>query len=258
MTPINRRGCPLQQLLSGSIHQSDAAFHVSGDKAAADGVDYVLMQRLQAEQLAAFVAQLHARLPELGRQSAGEMRHREISEEVYQDDDLKRLQVAARGNLKRGNTLEEAKLQQRAEADERHSRRHISPVAGQQNAGNNNDQRIEEVEKGVNAAGNVNQGGSKSQVGENLNDRLTLVLLPNGCQEHEQEGNREPGDNHAFKEANLDVIRSESDDQEFNGEKARYGQDTDFHKPRQPCPLVESNVSHPRLSLCRFRKLRPA
>src|SRR5438270_540013 len=100
MPAIDGRGCALQQLLSGSIHQSDAAFHVSGDKAAADGVDYVLMQRLQAEQLTAFVAQLHARLPELGRQSAGEMRHREISEEVYQDDDLERLQVAARGNLK--------------------------------------------------------------------------------------------------------------------------------------------------------------
>src|SRR6185312_9458194 len=46
MPPINRRCRSLQNFLSGSVHQRDAAFKIGSDKSAANGMDDIFMQRL--------------------------------------------------------------------------------------------------------------------------------------------------------------------------------------------------------------------
>ena len=46
---------------------------IRGDKAATDGVDHILMQRLQAQQLAALAFQFKSGLAELGGERAGQM-----------------------------------------------------------------------------------------------------------------------------------------------------------------------------------------
>jgi hypothetical protein len=75
------------------------------------------MQRLQTKQLAALVPQLHAGLAQLGGQRTGKVRHRHIGAEVDDDNDLERLEVAARGILKRRYSLKIDELQQRAKTN---------------------------------------------------------------------------------------------------------------------------------------------
>src|SRR6185437_1889399 len=92
---VNRRGSAFQQLLSGSIHQSDATFYIGSDQAAANGVDHVFMQGLKAEQFAAFILQLHACLSKLGCKSDGKVRHGKISKQVDENYGQERLGIWA-------------------------------------------------------------------------------------------------------------------------------------------------------------------
>src|SRR5947209_1319844 len=109
---------------------------------------------------------------------------RQICAEIDDDDDLKRLEIATRGILERRYALKITELQKRAETDKRNSRRHVRPVTRQQNAGNDDRQWIEEVEKGVDAAGDVNQSGDEGEISKNLDDGLALGFLPERGQQH--------------------------------------------------------------------------
>src|SRR6478672_1283399 len=177
------------------------------------------------------------------------MRHRQIRAEIDDDDDLKRLEIATRGILKRRYALKIAQFQQRAKTDKRNSRRYVSPISRQQNAGNDNRQWVEEVEKCVDAAGDVNQRGDECEIGENLDDGLALGFLPERGQQHEEERNNKPGDNYSFKQMDVDVVRRQLGDEKLDSKENRDDDDTNFHKPCQPRPLVKPDVSHFRLFL---------
>jgi len=79
----------------------NAALKVRGDESVADGMDHVFMQRLQAEQLAALVAQLHAGLAAAWQQRTGEVRHSQIGAEVDDDYNLEGLKIAAGGKTEK-------------------------------------------------------------------------------------------------------------------------------------------------------------
>src|SRR6476660_5009546 len=178
------------------------------------------------------------------------MRHGKISEEVDQDHDLERLQIDARRKLERRNALKIRELQDGAKTNERDRGRQIGPVSRQQNAGNNNHQRIEEVEEGIDAAGHIHYGGGEGQIGEDLNHCLELVFPPQRVQDDEENRRRVPDQNNRDEKAGGDVVRRQVDDQEFNGKQERNDDDTNFYKPCQPCPLIESNGAHS----CRFNE----
>src|SRR5258708_39195638 len=101
-------------------------------------MDHVFMQSLQAEKLSALVPQFHARLPQLGCQSAGEERNEKIGKEVGEDDKLQRLQFSTRGELKRRETDEITKFNNRTEENERNRCGQVPPLARQQNTGDKN------------------------------------------------------------------------------------------------------------------------
>src|SRR6267142_4991943 len=134
------------------------------------------------------------------------MRDSQIRAEIDDDDDLKRLEIAARGVLIRRYAIKITEFQQRPETDERNSRRYIGPITRQQDAGNDDRQRIEEVEKGVEAAGDVNQRGDKGQINKDLDNGLALGLLPERGQQHKKERNDKPGDDYGFKQADVDIV----------------------------------------------------
>src|SRR6185312_15989062 len=97
-------------------------------------------------------------------------------------------------------------LQQRAKANKRDSSGQIGPVSRQQNAGNDDGQRIEKVEKSIDAAGDIDQRRDKRQVSKNLDNGLVLGLLPERDQKHEEERNRKPDDNYGLKQTDIDVV----------------------------------------------------
>ena len=61
--------------------------------------------------------------------------------------------------------------------------RQIGPDPRQQNAGNNNDQRVKEVQRTVHAARGINHQRDHHQVGDDLQQRLDAAFFPERQQE---------------------------------------------------------------------------
>ena len=95
-----RRGV-FQKPLPRRIDQRDAAIQPRRHQPAADRVDDVFMQHLQAFQRPAGVFELHAYLPELGRQQAGEVCNCQKGEQVNKDNRLQRRKSRVRGAIRR-------------------------------------------------------------------------------------------------------------------------------------------------------------
>src|SRR5437660_1396404 len=174
---------------------------VGGDQPTADGMDHVLMQRLQVDQLSALVLEFHAGLSQLGCQTAGQVGDRHVSEEVGQDHRLQRLQISVWRDLVGRDFFKIRKFQQRAKQDEGNRSRQISPVPGQQDAGHDDQQGVEEIEERINSSGHVNYRCGKGQVGKNLGDGLQLVLIPEGEQHDKKNGNRVPDQDYIDEQA---------------------------------------------------------
>ena len=77
-----------KQLLRGGVRQSDVAVEPGGDQAAADGLNNIFVQRLQVFQRPASVFQLYVNLAQLRRQQSGQIGHRQIAEQIDEDDGL--------------------------------------------------------------------------------------------------------------------------------------------------------------------------
>src|SRR5262249_4643090 len=116
----------------------------------------------------------------------GEMSHGHVSTEIEQNNNLQRFEVAASRNLEGWNAIKVAQFEQSAKKDERDSCRQIRPVTWQQNAGDDNYQRIEKVEKRVNATGYIDHCGGKGQIGEDLYDGLKFKFLPERMQDNKK------------------------------------------------------------------------
>ena len=139
-----------------------------------------------------------------------------------------------RRNLIRRDLLKIRKLQQQSKKDERDGGRQVSPIARQQNAGDNDHQRIEEIKKGINASGHVDHGRGECKVGEYLGNGLHLVFAPERLQEGKKNRDREPDHHDGDKHRGRNMVGREVNDQEFNRKQKRDDDDTDFYKPCQP------------------------
>ncbi len=151
-----------EQIFGGRIDQLDGTVQIGGDEAAGDGVHDDLMQELKVLQLERFVLQGNVGLAHAVRQLVGKVGDGKVGEEVDEDDRLQRFKVRTGAGVG-ANHIEVRELKDSAKQDERHSGGEIGPGFRQQGTGDNDDEGIEEVERGVDAAGDVNDAVAKNR-----------------------------------------------------------------------------------------------
>src|SRR5579864_7902465 len=88
-----------------------------------------------------------------------------------------------------------AELERKTEENESNSGRGIGPQTRKLQAGDENDERIKEVERGINVTGDVDNGGGEDQVGENLKAGLDFRLVPDRDQEQLDQSDGVPEQN---------------------------------------------------------------
>ncbi len=119
----------------------------------------------------------------------------------------------------------------------------VGPGPRQQNAGHDDDQRIEKVEGAVDAAGGVNHQGDQGQIGKHLQQRLDAVFLPEGQQQEVKNGNRVPQqddvDEQPQRESELGVSWAMASSMPS---RQCQNDDADLDQPGQPQPLIEHGL----------------
>ena len=154
-------------------------------------------------------------------QQASQVGDREIGKQVDENDDL---QVAIRdGSSGIGrNHVEIGQFENGSIQDESQRRGQICPGPRQQHAGHNDDQRIEEVQRAIDAAGDIDHQRDHDQVGEHLQKGLKRCSSRPKA-EDEEKRKHEP-QQHAWKEqAKGSGARSEPDDGQFDAEQEQSG-----------------------------------
>ena len=114
--------------------------------------------------------------------------------------------------------------------------------ARQQHASDHDDQGVEEIQRTVDAAGEVDDQRDHSQIGEHLQHGLQPVFVPHRNQKKEKQREYEP--QHHAREKRHDGQRagSEADDGEFDDQQDHQDQDANLHQPGQPVPLIGDGV----------------
>src|SRR5437879_5766 len=122
-------------------------------------------------------------------------------------------------------------------------RRHqLRPNPGQQDAGHNNHQRIEEVQRTVPTPGFVYDQANEDDVGEDLKRGLEAVLPPEREQQDVKERNTVPEQNRTDEEPNRKQSWSQLRYGQLNSEQEGQDEDTHLDQPGQPVALVEGGL----------------
>ena len=142
-----------------------------------------------------------------------------------------------RGRI-RGNDQVVIEFEDGSEQDERQGRAQVPPGPRQKHAGDHDDQRVEKIQRTVDAAGEVDDQRDHREIGEHLQHGLQAVFVPDRDQEQEEQREHEP--QHHPGEEGQDRQRAgrEADDGEFDGEQNHQDQDANLHQPGQPVPLI--------------------
>jgi hypothetical protein len=158
-------------LLGGAVDQRDAPVEPGRDDAAAHGLHDIFVQRLQIFERAARVFQLHIHLAQLAHQQAGQIGDGKVGEEVDEDHYLQRLELGM-GSRIGGNHEVVIEFENGSEENESQGRAQVSPGPRQQHAGDHDDQGVEEIQRAVDAAGEVDDQRDHGQIGEHLQNGL--------------------------------------------------------------------------------------
>src|SRR5215472_2500995 len=156
-----------KDFLAGAIEKNDAAFHVRGDQAAAHGVDDVGGEILQFEQLFALFLQFAALAAQRMRQQAGEIGNGEESQGIAEEPHTHVFQRwRGQGGLRETPELHE--FGKAAERRQAKGRDHESRLATEQDAGDNDDQKIKRAEITVLETRSVDDAADHDDVAGNL------------------------------------------------------------------------------------------
>src|SRR5215469_8002763 len=169
------------------------------------------MQRLKAQQLSALVLELATGLPQLGRQRAGEVGYSQVGKKIGEDYGLQSFGITRGRELIGRDLFKIRKLQQRAKQGKGDACGHIGPITRQEDAGDNDHQRVKKIEEGVYSAGHVDHGCGKNQISKDLEDGLLLVLVPQGEQHHKKDRDRVPDKNYVDEQTGRNIVGSEVD-----------------------------------------------
>ena len=215
----------------------DASVEAGGDDTAAHGLHDIFVERLQVFEGAAGVFQLHIHLAELAHEQARQVGDGEIGKQVDEDDYLQRLQFGMRVSV-RGNDRIVIELEDGSEQDERQGGAEISPGSGQEHARDHDDQGVEKIQRTVDAAGDMDDQGNHGQIGEDLQDGLEAVFVPDRNQEKEKQREHEPQHHSGEEGQDGQGVGSKADNGEFDGEQDEEDQDANLDQPGQPVALI--------------------
>ena len=179
------------QLLRRSIDQRDASVEAGGDNTSAHGLHDIFVKRLQIFERTAGVFELHVHLAQFAHEQAGEIGDGEVGKQIDEDDDLERLELGMRRRIG-GNDKVVIEFEDAAEQDKGEGGAQISPDAGQQHAGDDDNEGVEKIERAVDASGDMDDEGNHGEVGEHLKDGLETMLAPDGNQKKKKQGKHEP------------------------------------------------------------------
>src|ERR1700728_2536016 len=167
------------------------AIETGSDQSAADGLNNVFMEDLKIFQSSAGILQLYSRLAQLGRQKASQVSHGKVGEQIHENDCLQRLQSGMSRAIRLHDPIV-VEFQDGSVKDESESGNQMGPHPGKQNAGNNDDQRVEEIQRTIPTSRLMHNQADQDQVGQNLQGRLQPMFLPEGQQQHVEDGEGKP------------------------------------------------------------------
>src|SRR5207302_6235339 len=110
-------------------------------------------------------------------QQPSQVRHRQIREQVDKHDRFQRFQLRMGGG-EGGNNVVIVQLKHASIEDEGQRRGEIGPDFRKQDAGYDDDQRIEEIQRAVPAAGEMDDQADHGHVRDDLQNRLHQLLFP--------------------------------------------------------------------------------
>ncbi len=232
---------PSQEMLGRAIYQSDMAVEPGGDQTSGDRLNDVFVQRLQVLKGSAGIFQFYVDLPQLRRQQPGKISNRKIGKQVHEDESLERGHLRMSGGI-RGHHSEIRQLQDRPVQNEGQRRRQVGPRPGQQDAGDDDHQRIEEVQRAVDAAGDIDQQRNQGEVGQHLDERLDAMLFPEREQEKVKHRDRVPEQYGADKQPDVERGGGDPRNNQLNSQQKCQNDDADLDQPGQPKPLIEHGL----------------
>ncbi len=122
-------------------------------------------------------------------------------------------------------------------------RRHqMRPHSGKQDAGHDDDQRVEKVQRTVPASRLMHDQADHDQIGQDLQGCLQPVLLPEGQQDYIEEREGIPQKDRAEEKAQRQACARQLCDRQLDSEQEGQDQDPYFDQPGQPIPLVKCRL----------------
>ena len=122
-------------------------------------------------------------------------------------------------------------FQHRAVKNECQGGHQLGPHPRQHDAGHDDDQGIEEVERTVPSSGFMDDQADQNQVGKKLQRGLQPVFLPQGKQEHEEQRQAVPEKNGGDEEPQRQSRRRELGDRQLNTQQQGQDKNSDSNQP---------------------------
>ena len=144
-------------------------------------------------------------------------------------------------------------LEHGSEENKGKSRGQISPDPRQLDAGNDDDQGIQKVKRGINAAGDVKQRGGEGDIGEDLQTDVRPRVVPQSQQKNLEERNGIPEDNNADESKARDIGLRELGNRQLNAQQEGNNNDAYLPHPIQPSAIIQF-ILHQLLLLLRYHR----
>ena len=141
-----------------------------------------------------------------------------------------------------GNNVVIVQLQHASIEDERQRRGEIGPDFRKQDAGYDDDQRIEEIQRTIPAAGEMDDQADHGHVRDDLQNRLHPLLFPERKQQDVEERKGKPQEHAADEGAQRQRVLRQPRHRQLNPKQTGKDDDADFYQPTQPVPLIECRL----------------
>ena len=133
-------------------------------------------------------------------------------------------------------------FQHRPIKDESQCGNQLRPYSRKQNAGHDNDQGVEEIQRAVPASGLMHHQADHDQVGQNLQRGLQAMFIPKRQQQRVEDGECKPQNHGADEQTQGQRSWGEMRDGQLDSKQEGKDQDPYFDQPGQPISLIKRRL----------------